>query len=134
VAPRRAGWHVRPVRGATGRDDERSRSVFECVAAPTHAGSLAGARRVGEARGEGGRIVRVGLFADGTVRFRATSCASLIAYAEVACEALEAGVAAAALDAPALRARVAGVHPSHLERAALVAAAVRAAYEQPEDP
>jgi hypothetical protein len=82
---------------------------------------------VGEARGEDGRVVRVGVFADGRVRFRATTCASLIAYAEVACEALEAGVAPASLDANGLRARVAGVHPTHLERAALVAAAIRAA-------
>jgi hypothetical protein len=113
-------------------DRRRCRTVSECIAAPAHAGSLAGAWRVGEARGEGGRIVRVGVFADGTVRFRATSCASLIAYAEVACEALEAGVAAAALDARALQGRLAGVHPSHLERAALVEAAIRAAYA-PED-
>ena len=36
---------------------------------------------------EGERVVRA--------RFRATSCASLIAYAEVACAALEAGMRAA---------------------------------------
>ena len=78
-------------------------------------------------------MVRLGVFADGRARFRASACASLIAYAEVACEALEAGVPAARLDAPALRARVAGVHPAHLERAALVAAAIRAAFT-PEEP
>jgi hypothetical protein len=102
------------------------RTVAECVEAPAHAGPLDGAARVGEASG-GGRVVRIGVFADGRVRFRATSCASLIAYAEVACEAIEAGVPRRALDARALRERVEGVHPSHLERAALVAAAVRAA-------
>jgi hypothetical protein len=121
------------VRSDGGREGDRRRTVADCVAAPAHAGSLAGARRVGEARGDGDRIVRVGVFADGTVRFRATTCASLIAYAEVACQALEAGVAARALDVPALQARVAGVHPSHLERAALVAAAIRAAFAA-EDP
>jgi hypothetical protein len=96
------------------------------VDAPAHAGPLDGAARVGEARGDG-RVVRIGLFADGRARFRASSCASLIAYAEVACEALEGGVPPGALDAGALHARVAGVHPSHLERAALVLAALRAA-------
>jgi hypothetical protein len=97
-----------------------------------HAGPLDGAARIGEAARDG-RLVRIGVFADGRARFRASACASLIAYAEVACEALEAGVPPAALDAPALRARVAGVHPSHLERAALVAAAVAAAHP-PEAP
>jgi hypothetical protein len=116
--------------GEEGREDVRRRTVADCVAAPAHAGPLDGARRVGEARGAESRIVRVGVFADGRVRFRATTCASLIAYAEIACEALEAGVA---LDAAGLQARLAGVHPSHLERAALVAAAIRAALA-PEDP
>ncbi len=110
----------------------RARTVAECVAAPAHAGALDGAARVGEAAADDGRVVRIGLFPDGRARFRATTCASLIAYAEVACEALEAGVSAEALDAGALRGRVLGVHPSHLERAALVAAAVRAALA-PED-
>jgi len=102
------------------------RTVAECVDAPAHAGPLEGASRVGESRADG-RIVRIGVFRDGRVRFRATACASLIAYAEMACAALEAGVPGSALDAAALRSRVQGVHPSHLERAALVAAAVRAA-------
>lgn len=108
------------------------RTISDCVDAPRHAGRLDGAVWMGEAEADG-RLVRIGRFADGRARFRATSCASLIAYAEVACEALEAGVAPSALDASALRARVAGVHPDHLERAALVAAAIRAAHarEQP---
>jgi hypothetical protein len=75
----------------------------------------------------GGRVVRIGLFPGGAARFRATSCASLIAYAEVACEAIEAGEREAAGDPDALRARLRGVHPHHHGRAALVAAAVRAA-------
>ena len=99
------------------------RTVGEYVDAPDHAGPLDGASRLGEAAADG-RMVRIGLFPDGRARFRATTCASLVAYAEAACEALEAGVAPARLDAAALRARVAGVHPSHLDRAALVAAAI----------
>jgi NifU-like protein involved in Fe-S cluster formation len=103
----------------------RARTVAECVDAPAHAGPLDGAR-VGEAEAEG-RIVRVGVWRSGPrlrARFRASACASLIAYAEVACEALEAGEPA---DAAALRARLRGVHPRHVDRADLVAAAVRAA-------
>src|SRR5215208_5160151 len=107
----------------------RRRTVAECVESPAHAGPLDGARRVGEAVA-GDRIVRIGRFADGRALFRATTCASLIAYAEVACEALEAGVPAPALDGAALRARLAGVHPRHLDRAEQVAAAVRAAHPQ----
>ncbi len=109
-----------------------SRTVADCVEAPRHAGPVEGARRLGEACA-GGHIVRLGVFADGRARYRATTCASLIAYAEVACEALEAGVPAAALDGAGLRARVAGVHPLHLERATLVAAAISAAFA-PEEP
>jgi len=104
----------------------RARTVAECVDAPAHAGALDGAARIGEAASDG-RIVRVGVWRDGggvRARFRASACASLIAYAEAACEAVEAG---ARPDAGALRALVAGVHPRHLDRADLVAAAVRAA-------
>jgi hypothetical protein len=106
----------------------RARTVAECVDAPAHAGPLAGAARVGEA-GACGRIVRVGVWRDGArlrARYRASACASLIAYAEVACEAIEAG---ARPDAAALRGLVGGVHPVHLDRADLVAAAVRAALD-----
>jgi hypothetical protein len=107
----------------------RPRSVTQCLDSAEHAGSLDGAARVGEAALDG-RVVRIGVFADGRARFKATTCASLIAYAEVACEALEAGVAAVELDASALQDRVTGVHPGHHERATLVAAAVRAAFPQ----
>jgi NifU-like protein involved in Fe-S cluster formation len=110
----------------------RARTVAACVDAPRHAGSLEGATRVGEAS-DGGRIVRIGLFAGGAARFRATSCAALIAYAEVACEAIEGGRRADAADPDALRTLLRGVHRDHLERAALVAAAVRAALT-PEEP
>jgi hypothetical protein len=109
----------------------RRRTVAECVEAPAHAGGLDGAAHVGEAARDG-RIVRVGLFTDGRARFLASTCASLIAYAEVACEALEAGVPPRALDAAALQDRLTGVHPGHLERAALVAAALSAAIPKEE--
>lgn len=115
-----------------GRAPARPRTVAECLDAPAHAGPLEGALRVGEASRDG-RLVRIGLFADGRARFRATTCASLIAYAEVACEAMEAGLRAEARDARAIRARVRDVHPRHRSRAALVAAAVRAALA-PEEP
>lgn len=104
----------------------RARTVAECIGAPAHAGALDGAPRVGEAARDG-RIVRIGIWPGGAAvraRFRASTCASLIAYAEVACEAIEAGERA---DAAALRAALRGVHPQHLDRAELVAAAVRAA-------
>lgn len=103
-----------------------ARTVAECIAEPRHAGPLDGAARVGAAE-EDGRVVRIGVWdARGArrARFRATTCASLIAYAEVACEAIEAGAPA---DAAALRRLVRGVHPAHEDRAELVAAAVRAA-------
>jgi hypothetical protein len=132
VAQSRFRWHERRVLSEP-LEPRGPKTVADCVAAPAHAGALDGARRLGEARGAGNRVVRLGVFADGRVRFRATTCASLIAYAEVACEALEAGVPPSALDPAGLRARVAGVHPSHLERAALVAAAILAAYP-PEGP
>lgn len=113
--------------------ERRARTVAECIADPRHAGPLHGAARIGEAARDG-RAVRIAVSAaDGAVRarFRATTCASLIAYAEVACEAIEAG--APADDAAALRGLVRGVHPAHEDRAELVAAAVRAALtkEQP---
>lgn len=115
-----------------GGAEHGRRTVAECVEAPAHSGHLDGAARVGESSADG-RVVRIGVFPDGRARFRASTCASLIAYAEVACEALEAGVPPRALDAAALQGRVRGVHPGHLERAALVAAALRAAFpkEQP---
>ena len=50
-------------------------------------------------------------------RFRASSCASLIAYAEVACTLLEAGLSPTALDASVLERELSGVHPTHRRRA-----------------
>jgi NifU-like protein involved in Fe-S cluster formation len=106
------------------------RSVADRLAALRHAGSLDGAD-VGEAAGGERLVVRVGLWRDGgrvaRARFRATTCASLLAYAEAACELLEAGADPGALGSEALRAAVAGVHPGHYDRAALVVAAVRVA-------
>jgi hypothetical protein len=104
-------------------------SVADCIADPAHAGSLEGARRVGSVSWDG-RLVQIGVWLDGgavRARFRASACASLIAYAEVACQAIEAGEPA---DGAALRAALRGVHPEHLERADVVAAAVRAALSE----
>jgi hypothetical protein len=120
---------------STGRSSPsnapRRRTVAECVDQPSHAGRLDGAARVGAAARDG-RVVQVGLFGDGRARFRASACATLIAYAEVACELLERGASPASLDAAALQDRLTGVHPDHLERAALVAAALRAAFQKEE--
>ena len=113
------------------------RTVADCLSDPAHAGPLDGATRVGRAA-EGDRMVVVGLWTQGErvvrARFRATTCASLIAYAEEACAALEAGIAPAALDAPRLRAALAGVHPAHLVRSELVVAAIRAAIVTGQEP
>lgn len=109
------------------------RTVAELVGEPRHAArALDGASAVGEAAGGLRLVVRLGAWREGRrvarVRYRASTCASLIAYAEVACALLEAGVPPAAVDAPRLRAEVAGVHPVHHDRADLVAAAVRATF------
>lgn len=113
------------------------RTVAECLSDPAHAGPLDGATHVGRAAA-GDRMVVVGLWTEGErvvrARFRATTCASLIAYAEVACAALEAGIAPAALDAARLRASLADVHPGHLVRSDLVAAAIRTATTKTEEP
>jgi hypothetical protein len=119
--------NLEPMEGPRRR---RRRTVAECLDAPEHAGNLQGAERIGEAADDD-RTVRIGVFADGRARYRASTCASLIAYAEVACAALEAGVAPSSLDARALRSRVAGVEPGHHDRAALVAGALRAAFPAP---
>jgi hypothetical protein len=103
--------------------------VADLVAEPRHSAPLDGAV-LGEA-GEDGLLVRVGLWLEGDqvvrARYRATTCAALIAYAEAACAALERGRDPARLDEASLRHAVAGVHPVHHGRAALVARAVHAA-------
>jgi NifU-like protein involved in Fe-S cluster formation len=67
--------------------------VADRVASPRHAGTLDGAHAVGEARADGRLLVRIGLWSDGhglvRARFRSTTCAALIAYADAACEALD---------------------------------------------
>jgi NifU-like protein involved in Fe-S cluster formation len=106
--------------------------VADLVAEPRHAGALDGAA-VGEA-GEDRMLVRIGLWLDGgavrRARYRATSCAALIAYAEAACAALEGGADPTCLDRDALRRAVAGVHPVHHDRAALVARAIATAHRR----
>jgi hypothetical protein len=120
-----------PPRGEGGR---AARSVSEHVADPRHAAAtLDGATEVGEAAGPLRLLVRLGVWRRGhgveRARYRASACASLIAYAEVACGLLEAGIAPAEVHAVRLRAELPGVHPIHHDRADLVAAAVRAAFQ-----
>jgi hypothetical protein len=109
------------------------RRVSDLVAAPARSAPLDGASALGEAASDR-LMVRIGLWLDrGRVRrarWRASTCASLIAYSEAACEALEDGTPPQALDAAALRALVLGVHPIHHDRAALVARAVLAAHQR----
>lgn len=112
------------------------RSVAELVSDLRHAAALEGAPRAGAAAGGERLQVRIGLWpgrgAAPRARFRATPCASLLAYAEAACALLEAGTPPGDLTPALLRAQVSGVHPRHLDRAELVAAAVRAAAAEPE--
>lgn len=113
----------------------RRRTVGDLVSATAHAGDPSGAPLRGEASWSERLIVRVGLWrgeggAVSRARFKATTCASLLAYAELACELLEDGVAPETIDAAALHARLEGVHPQHLDRADLVIEALRAALQQ----
>ena len=103
-------------------------TVGELVADPRHAGALDGAFCVGEAAGGTRLLVQIGVWRDeaGRVvraRYRATTCAALIAYAEAACALAEGGGAPAVSDR-SLRAAVRGVHPIHHDRADLVALAL----------
>jgi len=105
-----------------------ARTVGELVAEPRHAGALDGAACVGEAAGGALLLVRIGLWLDAggrvvRARYRASTCAALIAYAEAAC-ALAEGGAAPPLSAGSLRATVRGAHPVHHDRADLVALAL----------
>jgi hypothetical protein len=105
-------------------------TVAALVDAALHAGPLDAATLRGAADG-GGRRVEVGLWLEAgrvaRARFRATSCASLIAYAEAACRLAE-DQPPGALPAGRLRAAVAGVHPGHLDRADLVSLAFARAH------
>jgi NifU-like protein involved in Fe-S cluster formation len=105
------------------------RTVADHVADPRHAGAIEGASLAGEAEGGSRLLVRLGLWLDrdarvSRARYRATTCASLIAYAEAACALAEAGEDVSRLDATRLRSAVAGVHPVHHDRADLVALAL----------
>ena len=110
------------------------RSVADHVGDPRHAGPLEGAALVGEAAGGDRLVVRVGLWLDeqgriARARYRATTCASLIAYAEAACALAEAGEDVS-LGPARVRRAVAGVHPVHHDRAELVALALSRALER----
>ncbi len=92
----------------------------------------------GQATGSDRLIVRIGLWtgSDGRVRrarWQATTCATLVAYTELACELMKDGADPAHLDAIALQSALAGVHPRRRERAALVARAIaNALHAEPE--
>jgi hypothetical protein len=92
-------------------------------------GGATGSTCAGLAADEDGRTVQIALWV-GTddrviaARWRASTCPSLIAYAETACALLEAGIAPVDLERAALRAAVAGVHPAHRRHADLVLDAV----------
>jgi hypothetical protein len=123
------------VAASLGRTSARAqpRSVAERVAELRWGGDAAGAPLRGEARGAGNLIVQLGLWADASgrvqrARWRATTCAALMAYADLACELLESGLAPAALDAQALRAALPCVHPLHRDRADLIVRAIRSAF------
>ena len=75
------------------------RTVAEHVSDPRHAAAaLEGAAAVGQAAGPRRLLVRLGVWREGgriaRARYRVSACASLIAYAEVACALLEAGTRA----------------------------------------
>ncbi|HEX7488648.1 MAG TPA: hypothetical protein VF341_07070 [Anaeromyxobacteraceae bacterium] len=102
-------------------------TVGELVAELRHAGALDGAACVGEAAGGARLLVQVGLWLDDAgrvvrARYRSSTCAALIAYAEAACALTESG--ADPLSDRSLRAAVRGVHPIHHDRADLVALAL----------
>jgi hypothetical protein len=104
------------------------RTVADRVSETAHAGSTEGADAVVEAIVDG-RSVRIGLWADAAgrarrARFRSTTCAALIAYADLACELIESGEAPDRIDAGMLREALPGVHPAHHDRADLVARAL----------
>ncbi len=104
------------------------RTVADRVSRALHAGATEGADAVVEAVADG-RMVRFGLWAGASgrvrqARFRATTCAALIAYADLACELLESGQPPERIDSRMLREALPGVHPAHLDRAELVARAL----------
>ncbi len=111
------------------------RAIADLVADPRYAGRVDGAALVGEAAGGDRLLVRVGLWLDAhgrisRARYRATTCASLIGYAEAACALAEAGESPEAMGAERVRAAVAGVHRLHRDRADLVALALSRALER----
>ena len=111
------------------------RAIADLVADPRYAGPVDGAALVGEAAGGNRLLVRVGLWLDARgrvsrARYRATTCASLIGYAEVACGLAEAGGPPQAIGAERVRAAVAGVHRLPRDRADLVALALSRALER----
>ncbi|MFL5270776.1 MAG: hypothetical protein ACJ79E_01730 [Anaeromyxobacteraceae bacterium] len=116
-----------------------ARSVSDLVANACHAAPLDGATCRGEAGAEPRLLVHVGLWVaeDGRVaraRYRATTCAALVAYAEAACTLLEERGPVAAVEPAHLRRAVKDAHPVHHDRADLVALAVARALAAPPRP
>jgi hypothetical protein len=108
------------------------RTVADFASTPVHGGDLREAPIRGEASAPDRLVVWLGLWTDGRgavtrARFKATSCVSLLAYAELTCELLEEGMLPASIDAAALHDRLEGVHPRHRTRADLVVEALRSA-------
>jgi len=102
------------------------RTVAEHLAELRHGGPVDGADRVGQASGGERLLVQVGLWLDGAgrvarARYRSTTCASLIAYAEAGCALAEGGGHPPSPER--LRRAVRAVHPVHHDRADLVALA-----------
>lgn len=120
----RPGWRTPDRRLVALR--EMLPTAGSLIASADHGGDIAGAAAVGCSTDPEGRRVELALW-PGTpprARFMATSCAGLLAFAELACRLVEAGVPPARLDAAALRAGLTGLHPAHAERADLVAQAL----------
>lgn len=110
----------------------RRRTVGDLVSHPVHAGDVREAPLRGQAARPDRLVVWLGMWpgaqgAPTRARFQATTCASLLAFAELTCELLEDGTAPDAIDAALLLGRLEGVHPQHRDRADLVVEALRAA-------
>lgn len=118
------------------REDSRSESTAPSVATlferPAHAGALEAATLRGRAVDGERRIVDLALWLDDSgrvtsARWKASTCVSLIACAERACQLLEGSVQPSALDRDRLLGEVSGLHPTHHLCADLVVEALRRA-------
>jgi hypothetical protein len=109
-------------------------SVSALFSTSEHATSLDGAQLRGRAFDLERRAVELGIWLDEEGRvvraaWRATTCVALMACAERTCQLLEEGRAPSALDAIAIARYIDDLHPAQLDRAHLVARALRTALE-----